>query len=958
MSSKKYIATSTIRSILSSSFPSNHNITKQEILQTRIRCRRLMPEFERSEDFQKFEENLNSNSVYLKQVESDFSLEEDEANQMIHELFDSMFNNINSNEKSSTEDDSDHDNCVWKFQDYLKLLSTNVNGFRYRLAIGNDGAINGVVWMTATMRSNMERFGSYICLDSMKRVLNPLKWPYFAIALKNELDYICVGCEALMLQEREDAYRFLLDSAFDMCPNRLKEDVLVVSGDGFFNQRTLISWGLENAKFIADYWHLFDSGLKNHFGSEHYFRILEPNLRNIANAYSESAAFESFMLCKQQLKNMNASGGKVEEQLDKFYGERSTYALYKTRQIPGNRNRRGSSAAEQNHSSVISLFFGDKETKDYMEHIHVMIRDLFTRQKIHTNKFNEGIFGLTNKRAIYLEQLEEENNSSLKHYQLLKDAVTELNFNAFTLFEKEVKQSNNYSVYQTITEDGHIYGVKRINSDAPAREFAYKTQRCMCDFRLTHLMMCRHEICLLEKFSLEYFDIQHHYRSSVTKSFNVGDQKQYKNETNRTIADEILESILDSEENCKIDNLERNIEENTNSCAPDHDNDDDNDDIYGVNNESGDSSEDQEHDPYSQKNNTFNIQKSLPLSSIQRINNEIYNNYKDAPEESKQAMCAILLQVKDFLKTNGKGKFCQPLETDKEHQQNQINSIIESYNQCFLSTNSSFNNTNQVIPDKNSLKKRSRVRLKPRHEREKQKFVRARQSTIPKCSFCKGINHNKRACPRMSELLGYYKIVDDRRSFIDRICTSQPILDPIENLQTSSDALKNTHHVIVHKEIYAIAKSETYGRLDMSQMFFTVTLLSVDNATEVKKEIIVYGGDLERYIHNTTTIKDRLLLDGTQSNTMSSKFKMRNQYQHSFGQNILLPPPPQQQQQQQPQQHRITHQLTQPSDFNQTESLGQLIIEQNALNQFMTSQMSQHSTNSQDNFMDGKMYFM
>jgi len=303
----------------------------------------------------------------------------------------------------STDEENSEVNVIWKFQDYLKLLSNNIQGFQHRLAIGNDDAVNGVVWMTATMRSNFERFGSYLCLDSMQRVLNPLKWPCFATSLKNELDQICVGCESLMLQERDDAYEFLLDSTFDMCPIRQKKDILVVSGDGFFNQETLQKWGLSNAHFIADHWHLFDSGLKNRFGSEHHFRTLEPNIRRIANAWTENAACEAFMDCKKQLANVSASGGKVEDELDKLHEERSSYALCATKKILGNRNRRGSSAAEQNHASVVSLIFGDKETKDCMEHVHVMIRDLFTRQKMHTNKFNKGMFGSWNKRAKCLE---------------------------------------------------------------------------------------------------------------------------------------------------------------------------------------------------------------------------------------------------------------------------------------------------------------------------------------------------------------------------------------------------------------------------------------------------------------------------------------------------------------------------------------------------------------------------
>ena len=61
---------------------------------------------------------------------------------------------------------------------------------------------------------------------------------------------------------------------------------------------------------------MFDSGLKNRFGSEHHFRTLELNIRRIANAWTENAAYEAFMDCKKQLVNMNALGGKVEDSYD------------------------------------------------------------------------------------------------------------------------------------------------------------------------------------------------------------------------------------------------------------------------------------------------------------------------------------------------------------------------------------------------------------------------------------------------------------------------------------------------------------------------------------------------------------------------------------------------------------------------------------------------------------------
>ena len=46
-------------------------------------------------------------------------------------------------------------------------------------------------------------------------------------------------------------------------PGRSAEDVHVVAGDGFFNQAMIETFGLPKAKFVADYYHLFDTVLRD-----------------------------------------------------------------------------------------------------------------------------------------------------------------------------------------------------------------------------------------------------------------------------------------------------------------------------------------------------------------------------------------------------------------------------------------------------------------------------------------------------------------------------------------------------------------------------------------------------------------------------------------------------------------------------------------------------------------------
>ena len=60
------------------------------------------------------------------------------------------------------------------------------------------------------MRDNFNRFGTFITLDAMKRAINKLLWPYFAVAMKSDINGICIACEAIIIEGHEPAYEFLI----------------------------------------------------------------------------------------------------------------------------------------------------------------------------------------------------------------------------------------------------------------------------------------------------------------------------------------------------------------------------------------------------------------------------------------------------------------------------------------------------------------------------------------------------------------------------------------------------------------------------------------------------------------------------------------------------------------------------------------------------------------------------
>ena len=153
---------------------------------------------------------------------------------------------------------------------------------------------------------------------------------------------------------------------------------------------------------------------------------------------------------------------------------------------------------------------------------------------------------MRNNRTGYIAILED---TKPENYDILRPAVEKLNFLSFdNLFKTECLEARNYTTVTTTDESNNpVYHVQRYGSSSVPRVFNHINDRCDCQFRVSHLLMCRHEIQLHKKFKLSYCDIQHHYRKQVTLSYNTGEQVQYNNMTDETILSRLLRTVEDSE---------------------------------------------------------------------------------------------------------------------------------------------------------------------------------------------------------------------------------------------------------------------------------------------------------------------------------------------------------------------------------------------------------------------------
>ena len=178
------------------------------------------------------------------------------------------------------------------------------------------------------MKDNFDRFGGFLSIDAMKRGINKLLWPYMSITMFNEINCVCVACEAIICSEREESYNAMIQFVLKNSKKRTSENINVIAADGFINQDCVTNkFGLPNATYMCDTWHLFDSILPKRFGVE-TFNLIKTYLQSMCYSKTESQFELAYMKALKILQNKPSRNENLEDQLQKFYNERNMYASY------------------------------------------------------------------------------------------------------------------------------------------------------------------------------------------------------------------------------------------------------------------------------------------------------------------------------------------------------------------------------------------------------------------------------------------------------------------------------------------------------------------------------------------------------------------------------------------------------------------------------------------------------
>ena len=246
----------------------------------------------------------------------------DEASAAAKDIWSNVINHC-------TDTDSTKSNDLIRYLTEMKEIYAS---FDFRMAYDHDdGTITSVVRMISVMRSSLEKFGQYITLDAMKHKFNTLLWPYFAPALMREDRSICIACEAIAISECHDAYKYIVNSMFDMAPNACRKDVLIVAADGIMDNNFVRNeLQLPNAHFIEDIWHLLNSVLPKTFG-KYKFSKMKNDVETMIQAKNESD-FDRFALVVRQHV---AGSADMLKKYENLLRQRKHYAKYVLSKLPG-----------------------------------------------------------------------------------------------------------------------------------------------------------------------------------------------------------------------------------------------------------------------------------------------------------------------------------------------------------------------------------------------------------------------------------------------------------------------------------------------------------------------------------------------------------------------------------------------------------------------------------------------
>ena len=477
---KKRLPTSVIRAILKQSFPNTMHLSNMFLINVRNKI-----------------ESLNVDDTKI----SDTYSQVDEF--LLPTQWMSELNDCLDEELSPFIKDLDHiielledvdELETFKLERMLKTIAEKDKTFLYKMGVNENDKFTGCCWQTGVMRGNYELYGHYLSLDAMRRELNTHHWCYVAGTVRNDMNESQVCIECLAIGERKDTYRFMLNSLIEFSPGLNPTDVFVVTSDAFLDQG-FINEFYPTANFLIDRYHLIEA-IKKEVTLTRWNKY-QPLIYEMINAKS-SATFD---VALESIQLLHAGDNTLTSYFEGKSNDRSTFVQYEREKFFGNMGLLGSTMSEQNNSSVLAFIEDLTSSRCVVE----LVTSLLRRQNMKELKTNARL----QNQVLFMM-----NEARMAKDTWRKEAASKLGQYSYQKFISEVQKSQDY----VVNESEGFFVVRRINSDAQPRRFLAESTRCVCTFRIGHLMPCAHEIalskfCGIPIFNIVTFHKRHHQRS-------------------------------------------------------------------------------------------------------------------------------------------------------------------------------------------------------------------------------------------------------------------------------------------------------------------------------------------------------------------------------------------------------------------------------------------------------------
>lgn len=883
-----------IKSILQSQFPSNHNVTKFHVFNMKKRIKMMMPMLENVSNFQDFQRIFKTTKL-IKGLD-DTPLTDDNIAELGRDTWDELLN------------DGESEHCFFTFAEYMQTLKDCNSGFDYQLLTDMNGRYTGCIWQTSIMKDNFDRFGGYLSIDAMKRGINKLLWPYMSIAMFNEINCVCVACEAIICSEREEAYHAMIQFVLKNSRRRTNENIHVIAADGFINQDCVTNrFGLPNAIYMCDMWHLFDSILPKRFGLE-TFNNLKTYLKDMVYSRTQTLFEEAYnkamnVLLQNELRNEN-----LEENLRKFYNERSTYATYILSKKRGTRGCHGSSISESNHSSVlVHLNDGDKFGNTYCEKPHTLVKDLFYRQRTHINHWNSVLYN----ESLQLDLLRSKIN--IDHEPSLFEACSTLCLNSFKRFSIRLKEAKNYVKKMQSTNCVSIKSLR--HPDAPPR-LCYRTSMnhpftCKtCEVTVAYEEQCVHSIVANDMMYVkEQFDLRHYKRDHIASEYQTSKKKTYGCENDNDVVEN------SANEKNGYDNSDCIILDNTSDeeYMSDNEHPINDDDNISFTADNGLTLNEKQASFYEQDCYEKGNVKPMSILELRKVFNSVLSNYESCTEKMKLVSNSIALSLNDITQTDGQAcgifRHVNTEDVDETYASKQIVSIIRKHNNAFLPKKGAFNITvehgkkdDDIVMESTLTQRRKQKRM--RIISNKEKFARKTLNRNVQCNIIQGntIDNDTTPCiinKKIALSCGfcgsneggenisncrkrdnyrrlYYEYVISKtdhgvKHLTTRFQHNIPLSDkpvPQNIVSMSANANKGKHIVIFN---VWLKNQLQMNRQLMSNMFFEISYINKQGDIETSKRTIC-GEEFESMMHvMKTRQKKTFIYDATNNNSAATE---------------------------------------------------------------------------------------